>query len=123
MRKISIPGVFIFLLILVTCFPNLFTKRDPLAIGVDDVLRSPSLEFPFGTDRLGRDIFARLIYGGQVSIGVAVGSVVIALLLGTLIGMSCGFFGKNIDLAKLWYRRSRDMNFAPAKNALARLGE
>lgn len=44
-------------------------------------------------------------------------------LLGARYEDGAGGLGKNIDLAKLWYRRSRDMNFAPAKNALVRLGE
>lgn len=44
-------------------------------------------------------------------------------LLGARYEDGAGGLEKNIDLAKLWYRRSRDMNFAPAKNALSRLGE
>ena len=44
-------------------------------------------------------------------------------LLGARYEDGAGGLEKNIDLAKLWYRRSRDMNFAPAKNALTRLGE
>jgi peptide/nickel transport system permease protein len=62
-----------------------------------DILSMPSAEHLLGTDGLGRDTFARLIYGGQVSLTVAIGSVSIGLLVGGLLGMIAGYFGSLCD--------------------------
>lgn len=60
-------------------------------------LRGPSGAHPLGTDNLGRDQLARIIHGAQVSIQVGVVSVVIALVLGLLIGVSAAFYGGVVD--------------------------
>ncbi len=57
----------------------------------------PSAEHPFGTDQVGRDIFARCIYGGQLSLLIGVVSVAISVSLGTLVGLVAGYFGGWID--------------------------
>lgn len=62
-------------------------------------LRSPGLEHPMGTDDLGRDLFARILYGGRISIAVGIVAVIIAITLGTMIGAISGFFGGFIDSA------------------------
>ncbi|MBI1215259.1 MAG: ABC transporter permease subunit [Alphaproteobacteria bacterium] len=58
---------------------------------------SPSLHHPFGTDALGRDVFMRLLYGGQVSLTVALAAGVAAAMAGTFIGMTAGWLGGNWD--------------------------
>lgn len=62
-----------------------------------DILLPPSSEHFLGTDRLGRDLLARLMIGGQVSLIIGVLSAVIASLIGLMIGISAGFFQKNVD--------------------------
>ena len=57
-------------------------------------LEGPSLEHPFGTDDLGRDLLARALYGGRVSIAVGIVAVTIAITLGSLVGAFAGYFGK-----------------------------
>lgn len=57
-------------------------------------LQGPSLAHPFGTDDLGRDILARVMIGGRISIAVGLTSVLIAITLGTSIGAFAGFFGR-----------------------------
>ena len=61
--------------------------------------QSPSISHPFGTDDLGRDLLARVLWGGRVSISVGIVAVLIAITLGTLIGAAAGFFGGFIDSA------------------------
>jgi peptide/nickel transport system permease protein len=83
--------VFIAILLFVMIGP-LLHKVDP---GYANLLmrnKAPSLQFPFGTDELGRDIMARMMAGGKVSLAVGLTAMSIAVLLGTLIGVSAGFF-------------------------------
>jgi peptide/nickel transport system permease protein len=62
-------------------------------------LRAPSPDHPFGTDVIGRDILARTIYGGQISLFIAITAVLVEIVVGTLIGLISGFFGGAIDSA------------------------
>lgn len=57
----------------------------------------PSAEHPFGTDQVGRDILARTIYGGQISLMIGIVSVAISVVLGTIVGLVAGYFGGWID--------------------------
>ncbi len=63
------------------------------------ILAAPSLEHPFGTDRLGRDLLARVIEGGQVSLIIGVGSAFIASFLGLILGATAGFLRGGVDKA------------------------
>jgi peptide/nickel transport system permease protein len=60
-------------------------------------LLPPSVEHPFGTDNIGRDILARTIYGGQISIMIGLLSVTVSVTLGVLIGTASGFYGGWVD--------------------------
>ncbi|MBM2811692.1 MAG: diguanylate cyclase [Chloroflexi bacterium] len=70
---------------------------DPVAPDVSIRLRPPSAEHLFGTDRVGRDILARVIEGLRVTLSVATGAVAIALLVGTPIGAIAGYYGRGVD--------------------------
>jgi len=60
-------------------------------------LAPPSWAHPFGTDELGRDLFVRLSYGGQVSLAVALAAAVFSAVIGTLVGLAAGYFGGRLD--------------------------
>jgi peptide/nickel transport system permease protein len=79
-----------------TLFAPLFTPFDPLALS-PDTLRAPGWAHPFGTDDLGRDVLARVLYGGRVSLSVGLFSAVLSVVLGMTIGMIAGFFGGALD--------------------------
>ena len=66
---------------------------DPLAQNLSNRLQPPSLAHPFGTDRLGRDVFARVVHGARFSLGIAVAVTVIRLVLGVTIGLLAGYAG------------------------------
>src|SRR5438552_3369653 len=70
---------------------------DPIAPDAALRLRPPSSEHLFGTDRVGRDILTRVIEGLRVTLSVASGAVVIALLIGTPIGAVAGYYGRGAD--------------------------
>lgn len=61
-------------------------------------LKPPSWTHPFGTDALGRDILIRIFHGARVSLGLGVGSVVVAALVGSLLGLMAGYAGRRVDL-------------------------
>jgi peptide/nickel transport system permease protein len=62
-----------------------------------EALQGPSLRHPFGTTDLGHDIFARILWGGRISIAVGVVAMLVAVTLGTLIGAVAGYFGGILD--------------------------
>lgn len=84
-------GVFLFILLAVTIGPFIWTI-EPTYIDIRARNIGPSIAHPFGTDQLGRDILARMMAGGQVSIAVGMTAMLISLLLGALIGVLAGFF-------------------------------
>ena len=61
-------------------------------------LQGPSLEHFFGTDALGRDMYSRILYGGRVSMLLALVSALLALAIGVFIGIISGFYGGKVDL-------------------------
>ncbi len=77
-------------------FAPLLTAADPLGLGAD-VLAAPSRVHPMGTDDLGRDLFARVLYGGRVSLGVGLFSGLLSVVFGVSVGMVAGFAGGVLD--------------------------
>jgi peptide/nickel transport system permease protein len=60
-------------------------------------LQPPSREHPFGTDTIGRDILARTIYGGQISVTIGLTAALLEILIGTLVGAAAGYYGGWVD--------------------------
>ena len=72
--------------------------RDPIEQDIGNRLKPPSAEYWFGTDELGRDVFSRVIYGAQISLPIGLVVIIFAVVFGTLIGASAGYFGGVFDL-------------------------
>ncbi len=70
---------------------------DPAAIDIGQILQPPSAAHWLGTDQLGRDVLARLVYGARVSLIVGFVSVGISVSLGVLVGLVAGYFGGWMD--------------------------
>jgi len=70
-----------------------YANRNELSIR----LSPPSVEHPFGTDGTGRDILARTVYGGQISILIGICAVVVSVIVGVLVGSIAGYYGGPID--------------------------
>jgi peptide/nickel transport system permease protein len=83
-------------IILLTTFAFL-SPYDPNAIDVARRFEPPSLAHPMGTDRSGRDIFTRVLYGGRISLVVGVTAMAAATVIGTIIGGLAGYFGGWVD--------------------------
>jgi peptide/nickel transport system permease protein len=87
----------VLVVVLWSLFPSLFTGYGPAAGNTGSKLAPPSLQHWFGTDYLGRDQFARVVYGTASSVTSALVAVAIGLLLGSAIGLASGFRGGWLD--------------------------
>ncbi|MCP4559864.1 MAG: ABC transporter permease [Bosea sp.] len=91
-RGPALSLAFLALVALTALFAGLL-PLDPLAQSIADSLKPPSAEAWFGTDELGRDILARVVYGARTSLVTAFGAVLIAALVGIPVGLVAGFYG------------------------------
>ncbi|WP_328393948.1 ABC transporter permease [Nocardia sp. NBC_00416] len=96
------PGLVLSVLVLTVVLgwavsPGLFTDRSPTEGTSADRFRAPGWAHPFGTDQLGRDVYARVVHGTELSLRAAVAAIVIAFLAGAAIGLVAGFFGGWFD--------------------------
>lgn len=71
--------------------------HDPAVIFPEHKLAGPSIEFPLGTDNLGRCLFSRLLYGGRISLAAAGLASLIVMFIGIAVGVIAGYFGGWID--------------------------
>ncbi|MBQ1466430.1 MAG: ABC transporter permease, partial [Eubacteriaceae bacterium] len=85
------------LIVLVALLTPLIAPYDPYAADLTGALQKPSAEHWFGTDKLGRDIFSRVLYGSRISMVSAFTVVVIILVFGSLMGILSGYFGGWVD--------------------------
>ncbi|MFT4307461.1 MAG: ABC transporter permease [Microbacterium sp.] len=83
--------------LLFAVFPGLFTSQDPLVGQTSEALQPPSAAHWFGTDNLGRDLFARVVYGASASLTGALIAILIALVVGSAIGLLAGAVGGVVD--------------------------
>jgi peptide/nickel transport system permease protein len=95
----AIIGLVIIALLAVSAIfaPWLTEHRDPLAQNLAVTTLSPSIAHFAGTDKLGRDIYTRLVFGARLSVEIGFISVGIGLVIGTVIGLIAGYWGKHID--------------------------
>jgi peptide/nickel transport system permease protein len=92
-RKLVLFGVIILVVVIVfALFAPWITAYDPTALRVVERLQSPRAAHWFGTDELGRDVFARVIHGGRLSLWIGLVVVVISVTCGVLLGLVAGFF-------------------------------
>jgi peptide/nickel transport system permease protein len=94
----AVTGLTVFgLIALAAAFAPLLTPYDPNDQVLLDRLQLPSAAHRLGTDTLGRDVFARILYGGRFSLVITLASVLISGTLGTLIGAVAGRVGGVVD--------------------------
>lgn len=97
-NKAAVVGVVVLILMILSAvFAPQLTPYDPLDRDARARLAEPSLEHPFGTDSLGRDVLARILYGGRVSLQVGFYSIILATIIGTPLGLVAGYFGGRVD--------------------------
>ncbi len=98
-HRMAVLGMVGFSLIILFIFIGSIVVSEEKANAVDlqTRLTAPNAQFIMGTDTTGRDIFARIIHGGQISLFVGITSVLVSVTLGTLVGGLAGFFGGWVD--------------------------
>lgn len=99
-NRLAVIGLLIFIVImLLLVFANIIVDYKTIAIATNPLerLQAPSAKHLFGTDDLGRDMLARVIHGGRVSLRIAIGAGILGLLLSGTIGSISGFYGGIID--------------------------
>jgi peptide/nickel transport system permease protein len=111
-RRKRIPwfsiGIILFVLVLPAIFADLITTHDPLRGVLADRLTPPfwmdggSWTYPLGTDKQGRDILTRIIYGARISLTVSSLTIVIGAVIGTSLGLLAGYFGGTTDRFVSW---------------------
>ena len=79
--------------------PGLFAPQSPLAVNVDQALEGPSAAHLFGTDDVGRDVFARVVHGARVTLSICAGALMLSALVGGALGLVSGFIGGAMDMA------------------------
>lgn len=97
-HKLAMASSLILLGIMILCFgAPVLTPYDPMGMELGVMNQAPTIDHLFGTDTLGRDILARTMYGGQVSLLVGMVAAGISTIVGVFLGTISGYFGKMVD--------------------------
>jgi len=97
-HRMAVAGTAVLaLLTLVAIVAPWISPYSPGAIDLQHIAAAPSLAHPLGTDEVGRDVLTRILWGGRISLGVGVGSMLIAAGIGITYGAVAGFYGGLVD--------------------------
>lgn len=100
-NRYAVAGLIILcIIILCAIFAGTMFNYENVVIKQDfsSLFEKPSSEHPFGTDAYGRDYLARVVYGARISLGISFASVVVALVIGTIIGCLSAYYGGVLDM-------------------------
>lgn len=84
-------------IVLLAALAPVVTRHDPIEQDLLNILQGPSREHLLGTDELGRDVWSRLVYGARTDLRVAFLAVLFPFVIGTLVGLVSGYFGRWVD--------------------------
>ena len=89
---VLLSGLFVLLVLVIALVAPLLPVKDPASQSVVRRLKPPSADHVLGTDRLGRDILSRVVWGARVSLAVGAAVVAISAVAGTVVGLTSGYF-------------------------------
>lgn len=98
-HRLATAGLIVSLLLIASAlFAPLIAPRDPLQISILDKFAPPMTKgFLLGADEVGRDLVSRLLYAGRISLLIGFAAMAVTVLIGTLIGLTSGFYGGRVD--------------------------
>ncbi len=103
-EPLGLLGLILVIIIVISAlFASVIAPYDPIALNIIDRLQGPSAAHLLGTDQLGRDLFSRVLFGGQIALKVALVSIGAALSIGVVLGMLAGFGPKWFDNAVMLF--------------------
>lgn len=89
---------FVAVIVIMAMFPHIFTAKNPITQDMTSLLEAPSTMHWFGTDEMGRDVFARVVYGTRVDLMIGIFAMLVPALVGTALGLLSGYYGGKIDM-------------------------
>jgi peptide/nickel transport system permease protein len=92
-----VAAMFLLIVIIATCLARVISPYDPLKQDLFHSLALPSSSHLLGTDKLGRDVLSRLLWGGQVSLLGLVEALAVAFVIGLTLGLAAGYLGRIVD--------------------------
>jgi len=98
-RNIAIGLTILGLIFIAALFAETLAPNDPSKASLEKRLSPPSMEYPFGTDQLGRCIFSRVLFGARISLGIGLVVVALSAIFGLLLGGAAGYYGGVLDEA------------------------
>ncbi|MDQ3654086.1 MAG: ABC transporter permease, partial [Chloroflexota bacterium] len=93
-----LPAFVLLVVVTASLLAAVIAPYEPNALNMQQMLASPSLEHPLGTDQLGRDVLSRILYGGRTTIVMSLLGTVAIVSIGLLIGLTTGYIGGRFDL-------------------------
>ncbi len=96
-NRLAVAGGAIITVLALLCAAAPWLTRDPNFQDLATYATPPSAAHPFGTDALGRDLFARVLHGGRISLAVGIVATAVALVIGVLYGTIAGYLGGKTD--------------------------
>src|SRR5258706_6021747 len=96
-RLASVGAVMVLALFLVALLPPFIARYDPVKQNYREMLQGPSAAHYFGTDKFGRDIWSRVVWGAQRSVIISMLAVTVGMLCGLPLGTISGFYGGKLD--------------------------
>lgn len=95
----KIAGSALIIILILAVFSSVLSPYDPEKIDLDTIKEPPGIKHPFGTDNKGRDILSRVLYGGRISVSIAVIAAFISMFIGLIMGLCSGYLGGKVDTA------------------------
>lgn len=95
----KIAGSALIIILILAVFSSVLSPYDPEKIDLDTIKEPPGIKHPFGTDNKGRDILSRVLYGGRISVSIAVIAAFISMFIGLIMGLCSGYLGGKADTA------------------------
>ncbi len=103
-HRAAFIGLCVLMTMIVVCTLGPFVLQDPDAIDMQVLgYQAPSASHPLGTDAIGRDVLSRLVNAGRTSLAIGFSVAMGAALIGSMVGVSAGYFGGRIDSGLMWF--------------------